>query len=374
MTVDSRKSPHESSHSKASEPMAHLFEPLTLRGRTLRNRLGVSPMCMYSSADGFAGDWHLMHLGQYAAGGAGLVFTEAAAVSPEARISPADLGLWKDEHVEPLARVGRFVQAQGALVGVQLAHAGRKAATRVPWEGGGPLGDDEHPWPTVGPSALAFDPKYRAPVALDEAGLAKVVRDFGLATRRALAAGLDVVEVHAAHGYLLHQFLSPLSNTRTDRWGGTFENRTRLVREVVRAVREAWPEDRPLFVRVSATDWTPGGWDAEQTVELARALKALGVDAVDCSSGGNVATAQIPVAPGYQVGFAEQVRRGAGLATAAVGMITEPAQAEAVVAEGKADLVLLARELLRDPHFPLRAARVLGQTGSWARQYVRARG
>jgi 2,4-dienoyl-CoA reductase-like NADH-dependent reductase (Old Yellow Enzyme family) len=354
--------------------MTHLFDPLTLRGRTLRNRVGVSPMCQYSSRDGFADDWHLAHLGQFATGGAGLVFTEAAAVSPEGRITPADLGLWQDAHVEGLARIVRFVQGQGALVGVQLAHAGRKAATRVPWEGGGPLGEDQAPWPTVGPSPLAFDARHRPPTALDEAGLAKVVQDFAAATRRALAAGFDVVEVHAAHGYLLHEFLSPLSNTRTDRWGGSLENRSRLVGEVVRAVRAEWPADRPLFVRVSTTDWTPGGWDAAQTVALARVLKGLGVDAIDCSSGGNVATARVPVGPGYQVGFADEVRRDAGVPTAAVGMITEPAQAEAIVAEGKADLVLLARELLRDPHFPLRAARVLGQAGSWPRQYERARG
>jgi 2,4-dienoyl-CoA reductase-like NADH-dependent reductase (Old Yellow Enzyme family) len=331
-------------------------------------------MCQYSSRDGFADDWHLVHLGQFATGGAGLVFTEAAAVSPEGRITAADLGLWQDAHVEGLARIVRFVQGQGALAGLQLAHAGRKAATRVPWEGGGPLADDQGPWPTLGPSALAFEARYRPPAALDQAGLARVVQDFASATRRALAAGFDVVEVHAAHGYLLHEFLSPLSNTRDDRWGGSFENRCRLVCDVVRAVRAAWPADRPLFVRVSATDWTPGGWDAAQTVALARVLKGLGVDALDCSSGGNVATARVPVGPGYQVGFAEEVRRDAGLPTAAVGLITEPAQAEAIVAEGKADLVLLARELLRDPHFPLRAARALGQAGSWPRQYERARG
>jgi len=354
--------------------MPRLFDPLTLRGRTLRNRLGVSPMCQYSSTDGFAHDWHLVHLGQFASGGAGLVFTEAAAVSPEGRITPSDLGLWKDAHLEALARVVRFLQGQGALAGIQLAHAGRKAATRVPWEGGGPLPEDQHPWPTVAPSALAFDPRHRAPTALDEAGLAKVVSDFAAAAGRALAAGFDVVEVHAAHGYLLHEFLSPLSNTRTDRWGGSLENRTRLVREVVRVVRAAWPEDRPLLVRLSATDWTPGGWDLPQSVELGQQLKALGVDAVDCSSGGNVATARVPVGPGYQVGFAEAIRRDAGLPTAAVGMITEPAQAEAIVASGQADLVLLARELLRDPHFPLRAARALGQAGSWPRQYERAQG
>jgi 2,4-dienoyl-CoA reductase-like NADH-dependent reductase (Old Yellow Enzyme family) len=352
----------------------HLFDPLTLRGRTLRNRLGVSPMCQYSSTDGLAADWHLVHLGQYATGGAGLVFTEAAAVSPEGRITPADLGLWKDEHLEPLARVVRFVQAHGALAGIQLAHAGRKAATRVPWQGGGPLGDDEGPWPTVAPSALAFDARYRAPVALDEAGLAKVVGDFAAAARRALAAGFDVVEVHAAHGYLLHEFLSPLSNTRTDRWGGSLENRSRLVCEVVRAVRAVWPLDRPLWVRLSATDWTPGGWDLAQTVALSRVLAGLGVDVLDCSSGGNVASARVPVGPGYQVAFAEAVRREAGVATAAVGLITEPAQAEAIVAEGKAEVVLLARELLRDPHFPLRAARALGQQAPWPRQYERARG
>jgi 2,4-dienoyl-CoA reductase-like NADH-dependent reductase (Old Yellow Enzyme family) len=354
--------------------MPHLFEPLRLRGRTARNRLGVSPMCQYSSVDGFAHDWHLVHLGQFATGGAGLVFTEATAVSPEGRITPGCLGLWKDEHLEVLSRIVRFVQGQGALAGIQLAHAGRKAATRVPWEGGGPLGDDQQPWATVAPSALPFAEQYRPPLALDEVGLARVVGDFAQAARRALVADFDVVEIHAAHGYLLHQFLSPRSNTRTDRWGGSFENRTRLLGEVVRAVRAVWPDDRPLVVRLSATDWVPGGWDVAQSVAVARLLKALGVDLVDCSSGGNVATAQVPVGPGYQVGFAEELRREAGIPTAAVGMITEPEQAQAIVAEGRADLVLLARELLRDPHFPLRAARVLGQPGPWPRQYQRARG
>ena len=340
--------------------MPNLLDPLTLRGRTLRNRIGASPMCQYSATDGFARDWHLVNLGQFATGGAGIVFTEATAVSAEGRITHGCLGIWKDEHLEMLTRIVRFVQEQGAVTGIQLAHAGRKGSTQVPWVGGGKLSDAEHPWVPAAPSAPAIDPKYPMPSARDAAGMEKVIADFTAATRRALAANFDVIEVHAAHGYLLHQFYSPLSNTRTDAWGGSFENRIRLTCEVVRAIRSEWPDDRPLFVRISATDWAPGGWDVEQSVQLAKVLGALGADVIDCSSGGNVSGARIAVGPGYQVPFAEQVRKGSDVKTAAVGMITDSKQAQEIVASGQADLVLLARELLRDPHFALRAAAELG--------------
>ncbi len=352
-----------------------LFDPLTLRGVTLRNRLGVSPMCQYSAVDGRAGDWHLVHYGGLAQGGAGLVICEATAVEARGRISPADLGLWDDAQVEPLARVARFVEGQGAVPAVQLAHAGRKASVRPPWQAGGaPLTAGEGGWTPVGPSALPFAEGYPVPAVLGDAEYAALPGLFAAAARRALAAGFRAVEVHAAHGYLLHQHLSPLSNRRDDRWGGSFEHRTRLAREVVAAVRAAWPERLPLLVRVSATDWAEGGWTPEETVELARALSALGADLVDCSSGGLVPWAKVPVGPGYQAPFAARIRREAGVATAAVGLITTPAQAEAIVAAGQADLVLLGRELLRDPRFPLRAAAALGAEGPWPAQYLRAKG
>jgi 2,4-dienoyl-CoA reductase-like NADH-dependent reductase (Old Yellow Enzyme family) len=352
----------------------HLFAPLTLRSVTLRNRIAVSPMCMYSAVDGRANDWHLVHLGARAAGGAGLVVFEATAVEPRGRISPADLGLWEDGQVEPLARVVRFVAAQGAAPALQIAHAGRKASVRPPWdEGGRPLSPAEGGWTPVGPSALPFADGYPTPVALDEEGIRGIVRAFTAAARRAEAAGFRAVEIHAAHGYLLHEFLSPLANRRDDAWGGSFENRTRLVREVVSAVRGVWPERLPLLVRISATDWSPGGWDPDQSVELARALAPLGADLVDVSSGGMVPNAIVPAGPGYQTAFAERIRRETGVRTGAVGMIVTPEQADHVVRCGQADLVLLAREMLRDPHFPLRAARMLAQEGPWPRQYLRAR-
>jgi 2,4-dienoyl-CoA reductase-like NADH-dependent reductase (Old Yellow Enzyme family) len=352
--------------------VSSLLDSLQIRGVTLANRIGVSPMCQYSSEDGFATDWHLVHLGSRAVGGAALVFTEATAVLAEGRISPEDLGIWKDAHVEALARIVRFVHGQGAHAGMQLAHAGRKASTWRPWAGRpGSVPLAEGGWTAVAPSAVAFE-GYATPVALDEAGIAAVIRGFADAACRAMEAGFHVVELHAAHGYLLHQFLSPLSNRRDDRWGGSFENRTRLAREVVEAVRRVWPERLPLFLRVSATDWVEGGWDVEQTVELAKAVKALGVDLVDCSSGGLVANAKIPVAPGYQVPFAERVRREAGVATGAVGMITGAAQADAIVRAGQADVILLARQELRDPYFPLHAVAELGGTAPWPAQYLRA--
>ena len=352
---------------------APLFSRFQLRSVEFSNRIGVSPMCQYSSQDGFANDWHLVHLGSRAQGGAGLVMLEAAAVTPEGRISPGDLGIWKDEHIPGLRRIAEFVHSQGARTGMQLAHAGRKASTATPFAGHGLVLPADGGWQPVAPSAIAFAPTdYAVPAALDPAGIAAVVEAFRNAARRALEAGFDFVEIHAAHGYLLHEFLSPLSNLRTDDYGGSFENRTRLLLEVVDAVRSVWPERLPLFVRISATDWAEGGWNPDESVALARLLRDHGVDLVDCSSGGNVADAKIPLAPGYQVGFAARIRREAGIATAAVGLITEPAQANALIAEGEADFVFLARAILRDPFWPLHAAATLGETVSWPKQYLRA--
>jgi 2,4-dienoyl-CoA reductase-like NADH-dependent reductase (Old Yellow Enzyme family) len=349
-----------------------LFDALQIRGLTFRNRVFVSPMCQYSSDDGFASDWHLVHLGSRAVGGAALVLTEATAVVPEGRITPQDLGLYRDEHVEPLARIVRFLREQGSHAGIQLAHAGRKASTWRPWDGKpGSVTPAEGGWTALAPSAVAFE-GYAVPEALTEQGVQGVVQAFAAAARRARHAGFDVIEIHAAHGYLLHEFLSPLSNRRSDRYGGSFENRTRLAREVVQAVRGEWPEQLPLFIRISATDWIEGAWDAEQSVELARQLAPLGVDLVDCSSGGLVGHAKIPVAPGYHVPFAERIRREAGVLTGAVGLITTAPQADAIIRSGQADAVLLARELLRDPYWPLHAARELEQTASWPAQYLRA--
>ena len=353
--------------------MSHLFAPLELRGLTLPNRIAVSPMCQYSSVDGFATDWHLVHLGSRAAGWAGLVFTEAAAVTPEGRISPQDLGIWSDAHIEQLARIVRFMAERGSVAGMQLAHAGRKASTPPPWENQTvTLSEAEGGWPIVAPSAVAFDGGCSVPAALDEAGIHAVAAAFVQAARRALQAGFRVIEIHSAHGYLLHQFLSPLSNQRTDRYGGSFENRTRLLREIVTAVREVWPDRLPLMVRISATDWIEGGWDLEQSVELVRQLLPLGVDLVDCSSAGSSQHAKIPVGTGYQTHFAERIRRETGAKTGAVGLITSPVQADHIIRSGQADLVLLAREMLRDPYWPLRAARELGQQAPWQVQYLRA--
>lgn len=353
--------------------MSALFTPLTLRGVTFRHRVFVSPMCQYSAADGIPGDWHLVHLGARATGGAALVLFEATAVSPEARISPADLGIWSDAHIEPLRRIASFVSSQGAIPGIQLAHAGRKASTAAPWQDRGPLPPERGGWQPLAPSALPFDDGWLVPKALTTGELEKVVEDFAAAARRAHAAGFRVVEVHAAHGYLLHQFLSPLSNRREDDFGGSFESRARLPLAVVEAVRRAWPDELPLFVRISATDWVEGGWGLEQSLELARRLAALGVDLVDCSSGGLSPLQEIPLEPGYQVPFAEAVRKGAGVATGAVGLITGARQAEEIVAAGKADAVLLARELLRNPTWPLQAAQALGAEIPWPDQYLRAK-
>jgi 2,4-dienoyl-CoA reductase-like NADH-dependent reductase (Old Yellow Enzyme family) len=350
-----------------------LFDSLTLRGLTVRNRIAVSPMCEYSSEDGFANDWHLVHLGSRAVGGAGIVMTEATAILPEGRISPEDLGIWKDEHVEMLSRITRFVRSQGAAPGVQLAHAGRKGSTRSPLlSPPGGIALSEGGWVPVAPSAIRFAENFPQPQALDQQGIRRLLDAYAAATERALAAGFRIVEIHAAHGYLIHEFLSPLSNRRTDAYGGSFENRTRLLREVVGAVRRVWPQESPLFARISSTDWTEGGWDVEQSVELAKQLKPFGVDLIDCSSGGNVATAQIPNTPGYQVPFSEAVRNRAGIATGAVGLITEGDQAEAIISEGKADIVFLAREFLRDPYWPLHVAAHAGLKVSWPKQYLRA--
>jgi 2,4-dienoyl-CoA reductase-like NADH-dependent reductase (Old Yellow Enzyme family) len=357
--------------------MSKLFEPFSLRGLTLPNRIAVSPMCEYSAINGFANDWHLVHLGSRAVGGAGLVISEATAVVPEGRISPEDLGIWSDEHIAPLARITDFIRSQGAVAGIQLAHAGRKASTFRPWSGIGTVSEDAGGWTTVGPSAIPFAADYPMPVAMDAAAVAAVPTTFADAAIRALQAGFQVAEIHAAHGYLLHQFLSPISNQRRDAYGGSFENRIRLLEETVSAVRAVWPDELPLLVRVSATDWAAesgreGGWTAEETVALSRRLKDLGVDLMDVSTGGMLAQAQIPIGPGYQVRFAEQVKQGAEIATGAVGMITEAEQAEAILRAGQADLIFLARELLRDPYWPLHAAQKLGVNAAWPVQYLRA--
>jgi 2,4-dienoyl-CoA reductase-like NADH-dependent reductase (Old Yellow Enzyme family) len=352
---------------------APLFSPFQLRSIEFRNRIGVSPMCQYSSEDGFANDWHLVHLGSRAQGGAGLVTLEASAVLPEGRISPADLGIWKDAHIPTLRRIAEFIHSQGSRAGMQLAHAGRKASTATPFDAGRVLViPAEGGWQPVAPSAIAFAPDYALPAALDPSGIHAVVEGFRLAARRVLEAGFDFVEIHAAHGYLLHEFLSPLANLRTDAYGGSFDNRIRLVLEVVDAVRREWPERLPLFVRISATDWADGGWNADESVQLAHQFREHGVDLVDASSGGLVPNAKIPAAPGYQVGFASRIRREAGIATAAVGLITEPGQANAIIAEGEADLVFLARAMLRDPYWPVHAADALHEQSSWPKQYLRA--
>ena len=354
--------------------MSALFSPLTLRALTLRNRIGVSPMCQYSSEQGFANDWHLVHLGGLATGGAGLVFSEAAAVTPEGRISRYDLGIWEDAHIPMLRRITDFVRAQGAMAGIQLAHAGRKASTRRPWEGTGVVTPAEGGWENVmAPSEVPFSDKYPMPHALTLDGIAGVIAAFRDATQRALTAGFQVVELHAAHGYLLHEFLSPLSNFRTDEYGGSFANRARLTLEVASAVRESWPDDLPVFVRISATDWADGGWTVDDAVQLATQFRALGIDVVDCSSGGLAHHQRIPLSPGYQVPFSARVKREAKIATAAVGLITDPAQAEHVITNGDADLVLMARELLRNPRWPLLAAHALGATVAWPSQYERAK-
>ncbi len=353
--------------------MALTFAPLAINGITLRNRIIVSPMCQYSAIDGFANDWHLVHLGSRAVGGTALIIQEATAVSPEGRISPEDLGLWQDAHIEKLQQITSFIKAQGAYAGIQLAHAGRKASTAAPWKGNAQIAVADGGWTTVAPSAIAFREADVPPLALDVAGIAKVIDDFGRAAARAVAAGYDVIELHAAHGYLVHQFLSPLSNKREDEYGGSFENRIRLLLQLVARVRGEMPAGIPLWVRISATDWVEGGWALADSVQLASLLKDKGVDLVDVSTGGLVTGVRIPLEPGYQVPFATAIKKETGILTGAVGLITEAEQIENLLQEEKADVVLLARELLRDPYFPMHAAQQLGEDYRYPPQYERAK-
>jgi len=356
-----------------STSVPHLFQPLTLRSVTLRNRIGVSPMCQYSATDGVANDWHFVHLGSRAVGGAGLVIVEATGVAPEGRITPCCMGLWNEKQIEPLARIAQFVKSHGAVAGIQIAHAGRKASAALPWNGGAHLSEAQGGWETIAPSAIAFGGELpKVPRAMTDADIARVQNEFVATAKRALAAGFNFLELHAAHGYLFNEFLSPLANRRTDKYGGSFENRVRFLLDTTRAVRQVWPDNLPLAVRISAIDWMPGGWQIEDSIALAKLLKTEGVDLMDCSSGGIVPDAKITVAPGYQVPFAEKVRHGAAIATAAVGFITEPKQAEDMIASGRADLVLLAREFLRDAYWPVHAARELGYKLTPPNQYARA--
>jgi 2,4-dienoyl-CoA reductase-like NADH-dependent reductase (Old Yellow Enzyme family) len=350
----------------------HLFSPLEIRSVVFRNRIAVSPMCQYSCEDGFATDWHLVHLGSRAVGGAALVMTEATAVEARGRITPGDLGIYKEEHIAPLARVAAFIKQHGAVAGIQIAHAGRKASCHVPWDGGLAIPESEGGWQTVAPSPIPFLPSDPMPDTLTKGQIRQIVESFSAAARRALSAGFELLEIHAAHGYLLHEFLSPLSNQRTDTYGGSLKNRMRFLTEVVDAVRSVWPERLPLFVRISASDWKEGGWDIDESVELAKTLKGHAVDLIDCSSGGLVPDAKIPAAPGFQVPFAERIKREAGIATGAVGMITEPQQADEVIRCGRADIISLARQFLRDPYWPLHAAQALGLSPRPPVQYSRA--
>ncbi|MHC1730995.1 MAG: NADH:flavin oxidoreductase/NADH oxidase [Bacteroidales bacterium] len=352
--------------------MAHLLSPLRIRNIDIRNRIAMSPMCQYSAKEGFAGDWHLVHYGTRGSGGAGLIIVEATAVWPEGRITPGDLGLWSDDHIPRLRRITDFIHSQGAVAGIQLAHAGRKASCALPWEGGKQLDFRNGGWETVAPSAIPFSPGERAPGMADTICIERIVSGFRDAAARALKAGFMVAEIHSAHGYLLQEFMSPLSNKRTDEYGGSFENRTRLLLEVTKAIRNVWPDDYPLFVRISSTEWTAGGWTPEESVRLAPLLMQAGADLIDCSSGGNIHDAKIPAGPGYQVPFAEMIRKS-GIMTAAVGMITEAKQAEEIISAGQADVVLLGRELLRNPCFPLHAARELQAEIAWPLQYLRAK-
>ena len=352
--------------------MSHLFEPLQLREISLKSRIGIPPMCQYSAQDGMAGDWHFVHYGSRAVGGAALMILEATAVTPTGRISPGDLGLWKDEQIEPLARIARFAQAQGCVPAIQLAHAGRKASVGLGWEAQKTLSSDEGGWIPVGPSPIAFGDAYIPPHELSVPEIAEIIGLFVASAKRALVAGFQAIEIHAAHGYLVHQFLSPLANQRTDAYGGSFDNRTRLVREIVAALRAVWPDRLPLLIRLSATDWVEGGWSADETVELCRQLKGLGVDLADVSTAGLVPTAKIPAGPGFQTEFAMRVRHEAGLPTAAVGLITSAAQADHIIRSGQADMVLLGRESLRNPYWPEQAAHELSQTAAWPKQYLRA--
>jgi 2,4-dienoyl-CoA reductase-like NADH-dependent reductase (Old Yellow Enzyme family) len=350
-------------------PEIDLLSPLALRGLTFRSRIVMSPMCQYSALEGMANDWHLVHLGSRAVGGVALVMVEATAVTREGRISPGDMGIWSDGHVEPLARIARFVRSQGAIAGIQLAHAGRKASHEVPWQGGATLRPDQGGWDVVGPSTIPFDDADPPPLELDEAGIQAIIDAFESAARRALAAGFQLIELHAAHGYLLHEFLSPISNHRTDSYGGSLENRMRLLLEVSQRIRRLLPLELPLFVRISATDWVEHGWDIDQSIILSRQLKGVGVDLIDVSSGGMTPKARIPVGKGYQVPFARRIRTEAGIRTGAVGLITEPRQANEIITGGDADLVFLARELLREPYWALKAQHELGAEPGWPVPY-----
>ena len=351
-----------------------LFAPLTIKKITLKNRIVISPMCQYSAIDGFANDWHLVHLGSRASGGVGLIIQEATAVSPEARISPSDLGLWKDEHIEKLKTINEFILSQNAVPGIQLAHAGRKASVSIPWEGNKKLDIGQGGWQTVSASAIPYhDDEPFLPEALDKNGIQKVISDFKAATKRAVKAGFQVMEIHGAHGYLLHQFLSPLTNVRNDEYGGSFENRIRLTLEIVEAVQSEWPSDLPLLVRISATDWAEGGWNPEESVQLSILLKEKGVDLIDTSSGGLVSHQQIPLQPNYQVPFAAKIKKEASILTGAVGLITEAKQAEEILESGQADVILFARESLRNPNLPLDFAKELNDNIQWPKQYERAK-
>jgi len=353
--------------------MSKLFSPLVIKDIEFKNRIVISPMCQYSAVDGFANDWHLVHLGNRAVGGAALIIQEATAVSAEGRITPGDLGLYKDEHIEKLQAITKFIHEQGAVAGIQLAHAGRKASCSVTWDGGNKLKEVEGGWRTFAPTSVAFNIEDDAPEALDIDGIGKVIADFKAAAQRSLSAGYKVVEIHAAHGYLIHQFLSPLSNHRIDNYGGSFENRIRLLLEIVKGIQTVWPQNLPLFVRISATDWADGGWNIDEAVKLSAILKKAGVDLIDCSSGGLVSYAKIPWKPGYQVAFAERIKKETGILTSAVGLITEVQQAEHILKKGEADLILLGRESLREPYFALKAAADLGDDITWPLQYQRAK-
>ena len=352
--------------------MSKLLSPLTLKDVTLKNRIAMSPMCQYSAKDGYSNDWHLAHYGSRAVGGAGLIIQEATAIVPEGRITPGDLGIWNDDHISGLKRIVEFVHKNGAIAGIQLAHAGRKASCAIPWEGGKQIDLKNGGWVTTAPSEIPFITGDRIPVQLDKEGIENVITSFRAAAARALEAGFKIAEIHSAHGYLLQEFLSPLSNHRTDEYGGSFENRTRLLSKVVEAIKTVWPSEYPLFVRISSSEWTDKGWSIEESVKLGSVLKGMGVDLIDCSSGGNIFDAKIPFGPGYQVHFAEEIRKS-GILTGAVGLITTASQAEKILQEEKADIILLGRELLRNPYFPLHAAKELGEETDWPSQYLRSK-
>lgn len=353
--------------------MAELFTPIQIKSITFKNRLVVSPMCQYSSLDGFSGEWHLVHLGSRAIGGAALVFTEATAVVPEGRISPSDLGIWKDDHIENLKRITTFIETHGAVPGIQLAHAGRKSSQESPWKGMQPIPIDQGGWETQAPSAIAFKEGDPIPKELTVEEIKDLVLKFKEGAERALKAGFKVIELHGAHGYLIHEFLSPVSNHRKDNYGGSFENRTRFLKEIIGAIRSIWPTELPLFVRISATEYAEGGWTEKDSIALANVIKEMDVDLLDCSTGGNVHGAKIELKPLYQTQFAENIKKASGIKTGAVGLITTSQEAESIIADDRADLVFMAREFLRDPYFPLRAAQELGEDMDWPDQYVRAK-